>query len=344
MWKFLLGLAAIGMSLIWVEPAFPANPAQVEFELVLEGGLGPTAAQDWMELFKGLEQSGLRVRSAAGDDRPQIEKQTFGSKTTYKVMGVVRSNNMLLLPGGSFRFQDKGKIRQWIEKLKEGGDESIGAKPGAFGLLPKQLVEINEKLAVKVVLSTKGKTAGDVVTALTSSLRIECVVEPSAKEGLRDPLPIGDELQGLSAGTALAAALRPVGLVLIPEKPKGAELRVRIVDSRDAQESWPIGWPLTRPTTDTIPKLLEFLSVEIENTPLSEALPAIQERLGVPFLIDYNALARKNVELEKVLVSVPNKRTFYSKLLDRVLAKPHLSWEVRKDELEQSFIWISAKR
>lgn len=337
--------ATIIISCLGLPESCPAADAvQVEFEIVLENGLAPTAAQDWMEVFKELDPNGLRVRTANGEDRPKIDKQQVGSRTTYRVMGVVRLNNTLILPGATFRFQDKAKIRQWIEKLKADGDESIGESAGAFGLIPKQLLALHDSLAVKVSISTKGKSVQEIVTAIVRGLKIEVTIDPSAQPGMRDPLPIGDEFQGLSAGTVLAATVRPVGLIVVPERPKGGEVRIRITDSGNAKESWPIGWPMTRPTTESIPKLLEFLEVEIKDTPLSEALPAIQDRLEVPFLVDYNSLARKQVDLEKSLVTFPGKRTFYSKLLDRVLAKYHLTWEVRKDELEQSFIWISAKR
>jgi hypothetical protein len=325
-------------------PAARTPAPAVDFEIVLEGGLAPTAAQDWIELFKGINQSSVRIRNARGDDRPNIERESLGNRTTYRVMGVVRANNMLLLPGGTFRVNERGKLKQWIEKLQEGGDESIGEKPGAFGLLAKQLVEVHEKLAVKVPFSTRGKSPREIGSMINRLIAVEIVIEAKAKEALQDTTPLEDELQGLAAGTALAAAMRPVGLVVVPEKPRGDAPRIRIIDVRDAEQSWPIGWPLNRPTTDTVPKLLEFLDVEIENTPLSDAMPAIQERLGVPFLYDRNGLARAKVNLEETLVSLPGKRTYYAKLLDRVLAKPNLKWEVRKDELEQSFIWISPKR
>ncbi|MBM4002106.1 MAG: hypothetical protein FJ295_02300 [Planctomycetes bacterium] len=326
-------------------PAAARTPApSIDFEIVLEGGLAPTAAQEWIELFKGIDQSSVRIRNARGDDRPNIERQPLGNRTSYRVTGVVRANNMLLLPGGTFRVNDRAKLRQWIEKLQEGGDESITEKPGAFGLLAKQLIEVHEKLAVKIPFSTRGKSPREVGSLISRLISVEIVIEARAKEALQDTTPLEDELEGLAAGTALAAAMRPAGLVLVPEKPRGDAPRIRIVDVRDAEQSWPIGWPLNRPTTDTVPKLLEFLEVEIENTPLSDALPAIQERLGVPFLYDRNGLARAKVNLEETLVSLPGKRTYYAKLLDRVLAKPNLKWEVRKDELEQSFIWISPKR
>ena len=338
------GLRLAGAIVLFAATASAAEKAVIDFEIVMEAGLPPTAAQEWMQLFKGLDQSGVRIRSATGGDRPDIAKQDLGGKVRYKVVGVLRGNNTLIVPGGSFGRNDKAQLRQWIEKLRDTGVDSIGEKEGAFGLLSKHLVEVHEKLGVPVSFSTSGRPPREVVAQIQRGLKIELVFEAGTEDALQEADPFADDLNGLTAGTALAAALRPAGLALVPERTRGEQPRLRVVDARDAMQSWPIGWPLKKPATETVPKLLEFLSVEIDNTPLAEALPAIQERLGVPFLYDYNGLARNKVELDKVLVTLPVKRTYYAKLLDRILAKANLGWEVRQDERDQTFIWISPKR
>ena len=52
-----------------------------------------------------------------------------------------------------------------------------------------------------------------------------------------------DKLNTLIAGTALAAVLRPLGLVLLPEKAGGNAVKLRVADSLSVKENWPIGWP-----------------------------------------------------------------------------------------------------
>jgi hypothetical protein len=137
--------------------------------------------------------------------------------------------------------------------------------------------------------------------------------------------------------------LRPLGLVLLPEKTRGAEVRLRVTDMRQADQVWPVGWPSEKNASERVPALLKFLNVEINDTPLAEALDAIQQRLEVPFLFDRNALARQRIDLDQAKVSLPSGKTFYGKILDRLLTQARLSWEVRVDEAEQPFLWISSK-
>src|SRR4029453_15189194 len=86
--------------------------------------------------------------------------------------------------------------------------------------------------------------------------------------------PVVDELQGLSAGTALAGVLRPLGLGLTPGK-SGMDFRLRIAESRAVKEHWPVGWPPKGNPHETLPELFKFLNVEITKAPVSEVLGAI---------------------------------------------------------------------
>jgi hypothetical protein len=146
----------------------------------------------------------------------------------------------------------------------------------------------------------------------------------------------------VSSGTALAAMLRPAGLVLTPEQPAGQSLGYRISKSAAGRESWPIGWNPQEPARKVLPELFEFLNVEIEEIPLSDALDAIGGRLKVPLLLDRNALALHNIDPNKVEVSVPSKRLTYIQILQKVLFKSRLKHEVRVDEAGKPFLWITS--
>jgi len=43
-------------------------------------------------------------------------------------------------------------------------------------------------------------------------------------------------------------------------------------------------------------------------------------------------------------VSYPSRKTFYEKLLDRLLVQADLKKEVRVDEAKKPFLWVSPKR
>ena len=213
-----------------------------------------------------------------------------------------------------------------------------------FGLTSKQLVAMHDGLSPCVSSATKGKRTGEVVRQIISSLsKVDVVIDPTAEKALRGDETTADELTGVSSGTALAAALRPLGLVAVPLPPRGEQLRMAVVDAKLTKESWPIGWPPEKPPKDTMPDLFKFLIVEIADTPLNEALDAIQERLKAPFLYDRNSMARHKVDPTAVKVKVPEGNTYYKGIIDRMLSqsKPQLKCEIRVDEGGQPLLWIT---
>ena len=135
--------------------------------------------------------------------------------------------------------------------------------------------------------------------------------------------------------------LRPAGLVLVPERPPGGEIAYHIGKAVVGRESWPIGWKPKDKPNKVVPELFEFLNAEIKDVPVSEALEAIQGRLKIPFLFDRNAFALHGVDLAKTDADVPNKRLTYSLILGKVLMQGHAKYELRVDESEQPFLWIT---
>jgi hypothetical protein len=128
--------------------------------------------------------------------------------------------------------------------------------------------------------------------------------------------------------------------VVVPHK-SGGSIRLGVVDSRKAGESWPIGWPPEKKERELVPKLYEFLPVKITNAVLDEALARVQERLEVPFLFDQNAMARHRIDPSKIRVSLPVGRSYYRKVLDRILNQGGLKAELRVDEAGEPFFWIA---
>jgi len=310
-------------------------------ELCTAPGVTPTAAQEWLRALQGLDVDNLRIRAANGGERAEVETIGSGATARYRVTGIILGRDELRLPGGKFTTADKARIAKWLDKLKEGGAESVTAKVAAFGLTGKQLVEIHTALAVKLKFGTAGQPADDTVRKIAAMLDHAVTVAPEVR-GRFAGESVSDELEGVSAGTALAAVVRPLGLVVAPIV-QGGKVRLDIVDSRAAKESWPIGWPLEANTGEAAPELLKFLDVEINDTPLAEALAAIQSRVKLPMLIDHNGLARHQVDLEKTRVTIKGGRTFYSKILSQALNQAKLKYELRADESERPFIWISSK-
>jgi hypothetical protein len=282
------------------------------------------------------------MRGEKPDDQPEIRTLGSDAAPSYRVVGILTGDQRLLLPKGKFGLSDRAALARWFGKLKEGGVQGVTEKPAAFGLTADQLVAVHEALAVPVTFSTAGMKPREAAKKISESLSLRFITDPAGQRALAADELIADELSGVSAGTALAAILRPLGLVLVPER-AGGEVRLRIADSRRAPEHWPIGWPPKGNPQETLPDLFKTLNVEIDATPLSEALPAISQRLKTPILCDYNSLARAEIELS-TKVDLPQTNTYYDRILDRLLYQAKLQYELRIDEAGKPLMWVTTLR
>ena len=160
-----------------------------------------------------------------------------------------------------------------------------------------------------------------------------------AREAVASPELCPDPLTGRSAGTALPAVIRALGLARRPEK-AGQTVRLKICTVRETEEAWPVGWPSEQTPGETAPKLFDFLNADIQNVSLGKTLDALQAKVGIPFLIDHNGLARQRIDLATTKVTYPKGRAMYQKVLSKILFQSRLTSELRVDEAGRPFVWI----
>jgi hypothetical protein len=316
-----------------------AKPS-VSFELGTEPGFPITGAKEWYDLLTELGVSGLSIHSATEQDGVSVETVGRKEAPSYKVKGILKANNVLYLPGGKFALRDRAGIKQWLDNLIDQGIPGVAEQRTAFGLLPAQLLDVTNDLTPAVTSSTAGKSAAEVVAACGKHLKYPLALDPGAAGELAK-VKIAEELQGLSIGTALAVAVRPAGLVLEPRRPPGGQIQYRIGKSVSGREGWPCGWKPQGINSKFFPERFEMIEVEMNATPLEEALAAIGERLKVPMLFDHNALALHGIDPSKVEVTLPAKKLSYSLIIQKALSKAHLKAEVRQDEAGKPLYWIT---
>jgi hypothetical protein len=330
------------LSLCWLAPLrIEAAEPRVDLDVVVEQALGAAVdGRAWTEMLSQAGFSTVRLRS--GNDSPSLQTTGAASSPAYKVIGVLTEQGQLLLPKGRFAIGDRARLEQWVRKLRDDGEEGVTTAPAAFGLLPRQLVAVHEALAAPVTTSTAGKPPREVAKQIAAGLTLKFTTDAAGQRALDAEDAVIDELQGLSSGTALAAILRPLGLALVPEK-NGNEIRLRITDAATAKEQWPVGWPPKGNPSETLPELFKFLNVDIDKTPLAEALAAIAGRVKAPLLYDYNALARAGVDLNGK-VSLPKTNTYYIRAMERLLSQQKLKYELRVDEANKPLLWVTTIR
>lgn len=314
------------------------KPGQVELVLLISPQTGLTAPQTWARALGEAGITRVQIRQARADDHPAIHRMGQTEPPVYVVTGILTADEVLL-PGARFRMGEVRGLARWLEELAVQGPPDQRPPKAAFGLVATQFQQIYEDLTRPVGWTTRGLDRVDAVRRIGQKLQFPFQPAPDRLPGLAGD-KVSEELTTFSSGTALAYLLRPAGYALVP-RCEADRIYYALERMRPGMDIWPVGWPPEKLPKDILPQLFEFLDVHLEKVSATEALRAIADRLKVPYLLDYNALARHGIEPEKTAVSIPTSRTYYSKVLDRVLFQAGLKYELRLDEAGQPFLWIT---
>lgn len=329
----------VGVVILSCATVADAAEPRITLEFATEPGYPITGQQKLAKAAAELNVGSVRIRQGRPGEEAVVE-ETSPDGSAFRVVALVTSDGQILVAGKRFSVDRLAQFRVWLSKLATDHPHRPKEEIAAFGLTPEQLVSTHEQLAGKLGTSTRGKTCKEIVGTILRDLPLAVAPDGDVRQALETGEVMPDELQGLSHGTAFAAALRPAGLVFAPYR-SGKEVKLRIAKSRALEEAWPIGWPSEKGLTETLPTMGKFLNVEINNVILAEAMASIEKRVGAPFLYDHNGLARQQIDPAKIKCSLAPGKTFYKKILDRILAEAHLRCEVRIDEADTPFVWIS---
>ncbi len=312
---------------------------RIQLEVAVDPRLPPLTLHDWA---KALNESGIenvRVRTAYPNDTPKIQEIPSDLVPTYQVLAIVNAQNEIVLPDARFTIRQMDRFKQWIDDLRRQGPPQSRPKQVAFGLNIVQFEQVRQDMSRPVQASTKGRPRAELVDSLVSGLTYPTVFEPQARPRLGRGL-WEEELQGLTTGTALAYVLRYDGLAIVPQSTVNG-IRYQIVVGHPKLMAWPVGWTPEDSEAKVVPKLLETLTVNIQDVPVKDVVDSVTQRLGIVYLLDHPALARFGIEIDNVTVNIPQTKTSYSQILKRSLFQARLKGEIRCDEAGKPFLWVT---
>ncbi|MEM8947202.1 MAG: hypothetical protein AAGD11_18660 [Planctomycetota bacterium] len=316
-----------------VEAALP-----IDLEVAQESGVPLTAPQSWASTLGRLDLGSVRLRSARGGERPQIKVTKLGSSNRYRVVGILTARNELVLPERRFRLNDRKGMETYFQRLPAQADHDQDER-GRFGLTEAQFREIYAEFAKPTGFSTTEFGVAEIVRHAEQQLF--SFVHSEGVTGLRSDRTLPVELHRLSLGTTLAYALRCEGLMLRPEQLPGESLRIVIEPYNAKRDSWPIGWKPAVSSRRSAPQLYEKRNIEIQGFTLSQALSALGPALQMPVVIDQWILRQQDIDPSQVDVVLPKKRTYLKSAVGKLLSQGRLAEEVRVDELDQPFLWVT---
>ncbi len=272
MWRF---LQIIGLSLalgVFHSDFADGQQPVVTLEIYAEPGVQANAMHEWLSALKQHGMGRVRIQAATQLPSPAIERDKNGNA---HVTATLSKRNQLQLPGLSVNLQQSFKIVDWAKQLSATPEQIGEAVPElAFGMTAEQLVGLRRRLSRPLGVSSMSKSAEELLPQIRDIVDLPIRVTESAGLALRSPDPIEDELEAVSVGTATAAILRPLGLAMIPMVRRN-DIELQISEFKEAEEFWPVGWPADRPDRELAPQLFEFLPIDIEDVPMTEAISSL---------------------------------------------------------------------
>ena len=312
----------------------------IDIEVAAESGAPFGAMQDWGKLLNGMDLYRVRLRSANGGDEPSVKATGEGESQRFKLVGILNRRDQLVLPGGTFAATDRARLLAYFESLPQKTAEQ-GIERGIFGLTKQQFESLYEELTPPVTISTKGMKPEAIVTALRAGLSTPLEIDATAQAALSAAPPLIGELKGLSTGTALAIAIRPASLTMFPEQRAGQPLTLHVIPASRERRGWPAGWKPGKADREILPDIYRFTNIEITGYTLAEALEALGPAMGVPLLIDERVLAVRKIDPTKIDVELKHGKRYIRRAVDIILSKGRLVGDLRVDEAEKPFYWIT---
>jgi hypothetical protein len=328
----------IATLLIGATACYAALP--IDLEVAVEKAAPFGAMQEWGKRLNELGLAGVRLRGANAGDEPSITPMGAAPAQRFRVVGVLNDRDQLVLPGSAFGQGDMARLKLFLEALPAKEAER-GIERGIFGLTQPQFEQLYADLSLVVTSPTKGVPLPALLGSLQGKLSVPLQIDDDAQIPLARAKPLSVELKDMSLGTVLAIALRTAGLSLLPEQPPGKPFVLRVVRTTDKADCWPIGWKPEQTPRQMAPAMYRFTTIEISGYTLAKAIEALTPHMGVPLLFDERTIAERNIDVTKIEVKFPNRKTYVRRAFDNVLSQGRLTGEFRVDEAGRPFYWIT---
>lgn len=319
--------------------------ARVQLEIILTQGVAYEVSHS---LSRELAHSGIEnvtLRQQKPSDAVSLTNTGTEAMPNWRVIAVMESSGSILLPDGTrVSAWQPTELARWIQELPEKmarkRQEEQAPELSDFGLTAAATDELVSALKTPLNFSTKDKKPLQIIPQCIRL--INCSVDMSSQQlqTLNELDPVAEELQGLACGTVLAYILRPAGLCLTPHQ-TSSSVMISVISADKKIKPWPIGFKVTQNASEVLPDMFQMVTAGIENSPAQNVIQSLGERLDVPLLFDYNAMARHGIELNRVLINIPARKMSYNLIFNKVLTRSRLKSELRMDEAGRPFFWIT---
>ena len=311
----------------------------IELDVAIAPGASLTAPQKWAERLGRMNLANVRLRQVRPNDQPSVKTVKVGSASRYQVTAILSSNDQLVFPNKKFQLGQRGSLQSFLNQLPK-QTEHTAQERGRFDLTEPQFNRIYAEFSKTIQFKTEKLPLRQFVRQVESDLSTPFKTDAAATVIIREQTT-QEELKGISLGTAMSIAFREHGLVVRPEQKPGQPLCLVIERYSRGREAWPAGWKPEQSVRKIAPVLFKQLTIEANRITFGKVLAQLEPKLQLPIIMDRFVLNQKRIQPDEVPVKMARRKTYLKGAVDRLASQAKLATEIRVDEQDKPFLWLT---
>jgi len=321
-----------------------ARNTTVTIEILTSGAGAGLATLQWRPIFERIGMA-VRIRAGIGGEKPRTKERRFGRLRRVTVTGRLGRRGELVFEGRKFTTADAAALKEWLRELKTYGAQGSPKGKPLWGLTRTQFQTLYSALSRTMTTDVAGLTLETALMKTTPATGYSVRYSVAARKWMKSRFSmvpkVGQSSRGMTRGTALAMLLSEYGLGFRPLRTPEGKIELTLDPLSKTTDVWPIGWKLKESRIKTVPGLFKFVPVELDEVPLSDVLHAIEIRTKIPIRTDSYRIRSSGIDMAKIHVTYPRRRTTWSQLIRGVTTSHKLARRYRIDERGHPFIWIT---
>jgi hypothetical protein len=285
----------------------------------------------------GADGVSEQTTPAANDDTGSIRLTPY---RRIDVRAVITPDGYLCIGRNRFRADQLAGLRQFVSKLKREGVPKPDPSQPLWGLSETQFDRLQERLRepsqfeldqlpLRTFLQQLARRTGMPVKTTRQVQRAAHTIRLTARTGR------------VSLGAATAYALGQVGLAFEPRADADGSLSLLVLTREESARPWPIGLKPEGMRGRIAPQLLKFIELKTVNSSLDQIIGAIRQNLELDVLVDLAAMRAAGIDPGALRSSAKLPRSTWSSAIRRVLHPLGLVYELRIDEANRPFLWVT---
>jgi hypothetical protein len=330
------------------KPGAPEKPLakfQVDFRIQVAPDLDKQQLLIWMNLLKELGAAGVSqvpvIPALPRDgekDEPAIQA---AGPNRVEVRAILGPSGNLFIGTEGYRIADRAKLGGLIKSMQ--ADGVPGPDPGSpmWGLNRAQMDILQTELSPPSRFELKGQTLDSFLAQLRGRIKLEIKVSPEGQQYGKS-IKLTATTGELSTGAALAYLLGQNGLAWEPRASAGGGVTVLVLTRDNSKRPWPVGLTPEQMPGNIAPNLMASARYQTSQTPLNDVLDVFRRELKMDVLLDRAALLDRDINPDALRSTIQIPNGTLSSAMRKTLAPMGLKYELRIDESNRAFLWVTA--